>query len=68
MQDLKYLTFMGLGPKKIPHWEHWSNPDAETWLTGINYYDEPRRCREKLKELYEFYIVNQNPFSPVSPL
>jgi len=31
----KYLAFMGLAPKRIPHWEHWSNPDAETYLTGI---------------------------------
>jgi hypothetical protein len=43
---------MGLGPKKIQHWEHWSNPDAETWLTGINYYEHPRLCREKMNTLY----------------
>jgi len=43
---------MGLGPKRIAHWEHWSNPDAETYLTGIDYYAHPRLCRLKLKELY----------------
>jgi hypothetical protein len=43
---------MGLGPKKIAHWEHWSNPDAETYLTGIDHYDHPRLCRLKLQELY----------------
>ena len=52
MSDEHYETFMGLGPKKIAHWEHWSNPDAETYLTGIDYYEHPRLCRLKLKEMY----------------
>ena len=43
---------MGFGPRRIAHWEHWSNPDAETYLAGIDYYDHPRLCRLKLKELY----------------
>jgi len=43
---------MGIGPKQIPHWEHWSNPDAETYLTGIDYYAHPRLCRLRLKDLY----------------
>ena len=50
--DARYQSFMGLGPKRIAHWEHWSNPDAETYLTGIDYYQHPRLCRLKLKELY----------------
>ena len=50
--DEKYLAYMGLSPKKIPHWEHWSNPDAETALTGIDYYEHPRLCRLKMRELY----------------
>jgi hypothetical protein len=50
--DERYLAFMGLAPKRIPHWEHWSNPDAETWITGIDYYDHPRECRLKMRELY----------------
>jgi hypothetical protein len=52
MTDLKYESYMGLGPKRIAHWEHWSNPDAETYITGIDYYAHPRHCRLKLKELY----------------
>jgi hypothetical protein len=51
MED-KYLAFMGLSPKRIPHWEHWSCPDAESYLTGIDYYDHPRLCRLRLRELY----------------
>ena len=39
-------------PKRIPHWEHWSCPDAETYITGINYYKHPRLCRIKMNELY----------------
>jgi hypothetical protein len=48
----KYMAFMGMGPKRIPHWEHWSCPDAETYLTGIDYYEHPRQCRQRLAELY----------------
>ena len=48
----RYLAFMGLAPQRIPHWEHWSCPDAETYLTGVDYYEHPRLCRQKLKELY----------------
>jgi hypothetical protein len=48
----RYLAYMGLGPRRIPHWEHWSCPDAETLLTGIDYYEHPRKCRERLRELY----------------
>ncbi len=52
MSDPVYETFMGRGPKRIVHWEHWSCPDAETYLTGVDYYEHPRQCRLKLKELY----------------
>jgi len=48
----RYLAFMGRAPHRIPHWEHWSCPDAETYLTGIDYYEHPRGCRERLRELY----------------
>jgi hypothetical protein len=48
----RYLAQMGLAPKRIPHWEHWSDPDAESYLTGIDYYRHPRHCRQKMKELY----------------
>ena len=50
--DDRYLAFMGLAPKRIPHWEHWSCPDAETFLTGIDYFAHPRQCRLKLAERY----------------
>ncbi len=52
MEDQSFMTFMGKGPRKIVHWEHWSCPDAETYLSGIDYYDHPKLCRERLKELY----------------
>jgi hypothetical protein len=48
----RYLAYKGLAPDPIGHWEHWSCPDAETYLTGIDYYDHPRACRQKLAELY----------------
>lgn len=50
--DERYNIYMGIGGKKLMHWEHWSNPDAETYLTGIDYYDHPRLCRQKLRESY----------------
>ena len=52
--DQSYQAYMGLAPKRIPHWEHWSCPDAETYLTGIDYYDHPKLCRQKMHELYPF--------------
>ncbi len=48
----RYEAFMGMAPKRIPHWEHWSCPDAETYLAGIDYYEHPKRCREKMCERY----------------
>ncbi len=45
------MAFTGLGPKRMPRWEHRSCPDAETCLTGIDYYEHPRLCRLKLQEL-----------------
>ena len=48
----RYQALMGLAPKRIPHWEHWSCPDAETYLSGIDHYDHPRQCRQRLAELY----------------
>ncbi len=43
---------MGRGPRQMVHWEHWSCPDAETYLTGIDYFQHPRQCRLKMRELY----------------
>jgi hypothetical protein len=58
MSDDRYNTIMGKGPEKIIHWEHWSCPDAETYLSGIDYYDHPKLCREKLAELYPQLNLN----------
>lgn len=52
--DLWYETRMGNGPERIAHVEHWSNPDAATYITGIDFYDAPRSCMQRLRELYEF--------------
>lgn len=52
MADPRYESFMGLGPKRMAHWEHWSNPDAETYLTGIDYYAHPRLCRLEMQKRY----------------
>ena len=52
MPDYRYETLMGRGPYQMVHWEHWSCPDAETYLTGIDAYDHPRQCRLRLRELY----------------
>lgn len=50
--DILYQAFLGLAPKQIPHYEHWSCPDAETYLTGVDFYEHPLQCRQKLSELY----------------
>lgn len=48
----RYLSLIGKGGRKILHIEHWSNPDAETYLTGIDHYERPRECRQRLAQLY----------------
>ena len=52
MEDARYATYMGRGPHKMVHWEHWSCPEAETYLTGIDYFEHPRQSRLRLKEIY----------------
>jgi len=52
MDDLRYQSYMGLGPRTIPHWEHWSNPEAATHITGIDFYDLPSSCMQRLNEMY----------------
>jgi len=52
--EAKYESYMGLGPKRIAHWEHWSNPDAATYITGIDFYEHPRDCMARLDEIYPF--------------
>lgn len=54
MADSWFETLRGRGPKRIAHWEHWSCPDAETYITGIDYYEHPKQCREKMLEMYPF--------------
>ncbi|MDD5596865.1 MAG: uroporphyrinogen decarboxylase family protein [Victivallaceae bacterium] len=53
----KYLALTGKGTTHIPHWEHWSNPDAETFITGIDHYEHPLPAARKMNELYpELYL------------
>ncbi|MCY2931251.1 MAG: hypothetical protein NTV86_17535 [Planctomycetota bacterium] len=52
MGDVKYDTYLGHGPKQMVHWEHWSCPDAESYMAGVDLYDHPRQCRLILKERY----------------
>ena len=56
--DIRYESFMGLGPKRIANWEHWSNPDAATYITGIDFYDHPRKCMQKMNEMYPFTDIS----------
>jgi hypothetical protein len=51
---IRLQTLLGMGPKKIPHNEVFSCPDAETFITGIDYYDHPRQCRQRMRELYPY--------------
>ena len=55
---LKYQSYMGRGPNRIAHWEHWSNPNAASKITGIDYYTKPRSCMRKLAEMYPFIDVH----------
>ena len=50
--DPKYLAYMGMAPMQIPHWESWSCPDAETYITGIDFYEHPRQCRLEMRRRY----------------
>lgn len=51
---MRYDTFKGNGHRRVSHWEHWSNPDAATYISGIDYYEAPRSCMKKLDEIYPF--------------
>ena len=67
-EDERYLTFMGRGPRRVVHWEHWSNPDAETYLTGIDYYRHPRLCRQRMAQLYpQLRLPIPDEDTPISP-
>ena len=54
MNDPRYDTFTGNGGNRILHWEHMSNPDAATYISGIDYYEKPRSCILRINELYPF--------------
>lgn len=65
-EQARFAAYMGQNPKQIPHWENWSCPDAETYLTGIDYYDHPRLCRLKMQELYpELELVAPDDDTPI---
>lgn len=52
MDRLRALKAMRLEPTdRIPMWEHFSNPDAEFAITGIDPWDKPKSARERLIEL-----------------
>jgi hypothetical protein len=48
-----YLAMMGLAPKRIPHWEHMSNPDFVHHVTGIDPYQKPRSAYQRLHEIFK---------------
>ncbi len=54
MADPVYLAFMGRGEDRVLHWENFSNPDAATHISGIDYYQQPRTCILKVNEMYPF--------------
>ncbi len=51
-RTLRYQALMGLAPQRIPHFEYLGCPDAETAITGIDYFEHPRLCRQRLAALY----------------
>lgn len=48
-----YLALMGRAPKRIPHWEHLSNPDFVELVTGIDPYEKPRTAHMRLHEIFK---------------
>ncbi len=58
MADQRYETLMGRGPERIVHWEHFSNPDAATYISGIDFYEHPRSCMQKINEMYPFLYMS----------
>ena len=52
MDKLRALKAINLQPTdRIPMWEHFSNPDAEHAITGIDPWEHPKLARERLHEL-----------------
>ena len=52
LEAIRYQSYMGQAPSRIGHWEHWSNPDAASAITGIDYFEKPRSCMLRLAEMY----------------
>ena len=50
--DLCYQALMGRAPKDVPHWEYLGCPSAETYITGIDTFEHPRECRQRLAAMY----------------
>lgn len=48
-----YLALMGQAPRRIPHWEHLSNPDFVQLATGIDPWEKPRSAMLRLLEVYK---------------
>ena len=48
-----YLALMGVAPKRVPHWEHISNPGFELYVTGVDPWEKPRTARLKLLERFK---------------
>ncbi len=51
-KEAQLKVFAGEKAEKIPHWEHWSCPDGASYLAGIDYWEHPRKCMQKIAELY----------------
>lgn len=49
--------YKGMGSMRLLSWEHFSNPDAATFITGIDYYETPRECMQKLAGMYPFINI-----------
>ena len=53
-----WLALMGRAPKRIPHWEHMSNPDFIGLVSAIDPYQHPQAAALKARELYPFVGVS----------
>jgi hypothetical protein len=68
MNDPLYDSVMGNGPRRIAQMEKISCPDAETHITGVDYYEHPRLCRQRMNQLYPHLDLpvpaTDNPIAP----
>lgn len=66
MRRSRALDRLNLRPTdRIPHWEHFSNPDYEARLTGFDPWAHPRLARARLLELLPLDVgdvpINDDP-------